>query len=682
MPRIPTYEQQSTPQAALNPGSLDTGGQMVARGLGNIAQGARQVGGSLAYAEEVTRRKDDADSVAETNLDITNGDQKWDQWTIEQQAAQQGDPTGFTGKGLEGFDKYAGEVIGKARTPKAKQFATQQLAQQRSSLSGRWLQWETNKGIDHRANQYRRSIDNQRKAVRTDPSRFDQVLEQQGRVLSELSLPGDVRDKLWEETKQGIASSAVESLVERSPYQALKMLKAEPGKSGSAAVDALSADGLERARDYAQRQVDHLEAKAEAAAARNEARGERALAEMDRQLASGIPATQQMWADWQDRVAGTPAAAGFNDRIKAEREVQHVLRLPIDQQVKFAQDQQARLMTEGGTPQDGANVARLTSAISANVKQLQTDPLLFQQNRTGADVAPLDFSVLSGQGDAKAFADQVRGRVDTITGMRKQYGTQVPIKPLLPQEAAQLGALLQGATPKQATAVYAQLRTAAGSDTAYTAMMNQISPDAPVRAIAGSLAAKQRQMTLQRNWIADDVVATSRDVSATLLEGDAILSDKSEASSKKLFLPETKSLQAEFTRQVGKAFANRPGAADIAFQAVQAYYVGKASQTGRLAKDGTDIDTKLVREAVTASLGTVVDYNGQGEVLAPWGMSEGEFQDKASAAIRARLPEAQRDREGALGLRQEKGTSYYVTQGRNFVTDAKGNPLVINLGAP
>ena len=58
MPRIPTYNQQTTPQAALG-ANLDTGGQSVARGLGSLAQGVQRLTQAGAAREEVLRRKDE-----------------------------------------------------------------------------------------------------------------------------------------------------------------------------------------------------------------------------------------------------------------------------------------------------------------------------------------------------------------------------------------------------------------------------------------------------------------------------------------------------------------------------------------------------------------------------------------------------------------------------------------------
>jgi hypothetical protein len=410
---------------------------------------------------------------------------------------------------------------------------------------------------------------------------------------------------------------------------------------------------------------------------KREANALRALNTIDQQIATGVPATAQMWASWESQVKGTSSESEFKTRLGDEQEVQKVLRQPIGDQVKFVQDQAAALDTGGGTLRQRANLARLNNAVQANVKQLSDAPLLFNANRAGQEVAPLNLAML-GTDDAGITA-QMKDRMATITSMRKTYGQQVQVKPLLPQEASQLSSALATATPEKQTELFASLYNAVHDVQAYKGIMAQIAPDSPVRALAGMLAAKQKTLTLENHWFKPDELAVSGDVAKTMLQGESLLNatktQKGEDGKSKtgLYLPEDKTLQAEFQNYVGAAFAGRTGAAETAFQAVKAYYVGKAAQTGRLAASNQDIDTSLVKESVKAALGTVVDYNGNGEVLAPWGMDENTFEDRAQAALKT----ANIDADVGL-LNQGEGT-YYVRQGRNFLTDKAGKPVVVNV---
>lgn len=436
-----------------------------------------------------------------------------------------------------------------------------------------------------------------------------------------------------------------------------------------------------------------LENRAERLQEKREAAGQRALLQMDTQIASGVPATPAMWANWQSTVKGTEAAPDFKQRMNDETAVQQVLRKPIDEQLKFIQDRESTLESQGGSLRDLANLNRLKGAVQSNVKLMQQEPLIFDANRTGTNVSPINLTALGDPNANSQISAQIQDRMTTLAAMRKQYGNQVPIRPLLPQEAAQLTSALGSASPQQQAQIFGSLRTAAGDDASFKGMMQQIAPDAPVKALAGMLSSKQRNLTLATHWFSPNDVAPSGDVAATMLQGESMLNATKEQKTQdgkptsKIFLPETTQLQADFQDRVGDAFAGRPGAAETAFQAVQAYYVGKAAQTGRLAASKQDIDSGLVKEAITATLGNVVDFNGKGSVLAPWGMTGGDFEDKAYAALTAAgkahgLDESDAAALHNVGLKNIGDGTYYAMQGRNFVLDSKGSPIVVNLNDP
>jgi hypothetical protein len=228
LPRIPQYEQQTTPGAQLVVRNPSTGSNDIARGLAVVTGGARQMGRSLKYVEEVQQRKLEADAKAETHGKLSEFEAQQITGLTERKLAAEGDPAGFTDQLLKDFDEQAGKIVGEARTPDAKQYAQEQLTQLRARLHSSALPWEAEKGIRHRAGQYERSIDSQRIIVRANPEQFDEVLERQGAALNALSLPADVRDELWANTKEAVAASAVESLIDRNPSRALKALRQAP----------------------------------------------------------------------------------------------------------------------------------------------------------------------------------------------------------------------------------------------------------------------------------------------------------------------------------------------------------------------------------------------------------------------------------------------------------------------
>jgi len=433
--------------------------------------------------------------------------------------------------------------------------------------------------------------------------------------------------------------------------------------------------------------ISQIELRQSRQADRREALAERAISQIDQQISTGVPATAEQWTKWNSVVKGTLQEDEFRDRMKNEETVQSVLRKPLDEQVSYIQSATQKLDTEGGSVRDRANLARLTNTVKANIQQFQSAPLLFNANRLGTDIAPLDLTQFASPNGQAQIAGQIQARMATLATMRKEYGS-VAVKPLLPQEAQAMASMLDRGTPAQQVELLGSLRTAIGDPDAYKGALQQISPDHPVIALAGMVATNPKPLTLTTHWFKPNEMLSGRDVAATLLQGERILDatkgQKAEDGKPQtgLYLPNDMALQTSFQSTVGNAFADRADAAQTAYQAVKAYYTGRAAQTGRLASTKADIDTDLVDEAVKAVLGEVDNYKGNGSVLVPWGMPTSEFEDRAHSALITELKARGMPADiaaGDYGLRNRSDATYYVMSGRNYVADPKGQKLVIRL---
>jgi hypothetical protein len=434
--------------------------------------------------------------------------------------------------------------------------------------------------------------------------------------------------------------------------------------------------------------IDRLEDKIRIASDRREARAERALAQWERHTATGIPATPEMRAEWTSLIKGTSVEGELNDLLAGEKEVQETLRKPIGEQLRLVQERKSALMKTGGTTSQAANVARLENAVNQNVALLQKEPLLFVEQRLNTPILPMDVSQIMDPTKQAETAAAFQERAAQIRTVSRRFQARVPMKPFLPQEAAQITTLLAGASRKESAELLAQLRESAGSPDVFKAMMQQVAPDAPVKSFAGLLAANQREMNLGEGWFRADKFVSGKDVAATLLRGEEMLNpskaEKGEdgrSKTAKLYLPSAAQtdLQTKFEAVVGDAFAGREEVANNALQAVQAYYVGRAAELGKLAGDSESVDAALVREAVQATLGAAVDYNGNGKALAPWGMAEDDFEDRVEGAIKAlKLPEDMDIDD--LGITNADGDGRYaLTVGRRIQYDEKGNPIIIDI---
>lgn len=419
---------------------------------------------------------------------------------------------------------------------------------------------------------------------------------------------------------------------------------------------------------------------------------ERAVGAITRQIEAAVPVTVEAWQHLRTKVEGTAYAADFNALVNQEREVQKVLRLPMGQQEAYVQQREASLMHEGGTMADKANLQRIKSTIETNRKELEQAPLLAAQRLMGRKFEPLNPADLLEPGGTHRAASLFADRAATLEAMSNQFGARVGQRPLLPQEKAGLVSALDLATPSQSATLFGALRAAIDDDGTYRAAMQQLAPDSPVKARAGILAAAGKHITLQDNFITDDVRVPGAKIAQTMLAGETILNrtkkQKAEdGQARTLFAPPREAFSQSFADTVGDLYRGRPGAQEQDLQAAYAYYVGKAAELGKTS-DGA-VDEALAKEAVTATLGAVIDMNGQGRVTAPVGMSASAFEAKAREQFaqevrRRNLPAAMLNEwphYGLMGYRRD-GTYVLTVGGQPVVDPATRAPLIIDLDPP
>ncbi|PAA05245.1 hypothetical protein [Pseudomonas fragi] len=507
-----------------------------------------------------------------------------------------------------------------------------------------------------------------------DPTKVDGHRQKMGAVLDSRAQRLGLSPEAAEAEKLKFNSSLNSDVLQRhandDPYAAQKLLKQYEG--------AMTADDLVRVGGMIENKVDRLQQKAEMAQLRNEAKAERTLGKINAQISSGIPATDEMWKQWGSQVRGTPAQAEFNELIKQEVDTQKILRLPIDQQITAINAKTAKLQTEGGTVTDATNLNRLSRAVDASAKMMSDSPVDYFQQRLGGDVTPIDLN-------SPDLGAVLTDRVSAIQGMQQKFGSTVAMKPLLPQEAKQISAQLAEMSPEQQSQLFATLHSAMGDDKAYSGAMQQIAPDSPIRALTGLLAGKQRSMITNTNWFRPDDVVTSGDVAKTMALGESILNKSktekgADGKGASFPLPKQADFQLELNKQLGNVFAGQPQSYQLAAQAVKSYYTGAAAEKGNVSGE---VDRSLLRQAIKASVGEVVDFNG-GETLAPWGMPGHTFRDVATerlvGTMKAQgMSEADIATADALTLRQYKDGIYYVMQGQQFKYGTDGKPLMVNI---
>lgn len=427
---------------------------------------------------------------------------------------------------------------------------------------------------------------------------------------------------------------------------------------------------------------------------KREAQAERALAKAQSQIEAGVPLSADAWVNLRTMVQGTPSSVGFTELVQAERDTQRMLRLPIDQQERYVQQRETDLMQNGGTMADAANLKRVRAAVETNKKALESEPLVAAQRLFGKEPTQVPFAALLEPGGPTAVSAIFEDRSNTLGAMRKQFGNRVGLKPLLPQESAELLRTLDVAGPNGSAKIFGALRAAIDNDEIYLAAMRQIAPDSPVKAHAGMLMAMGASVTTAHNLVAADVVTNTRQIAETMLAGELIVNrsrgDKSnDGSGKSLFIPGRQEFSDAFVSAAGDLYRGRPTAQEADLQAAFSYYVGKAAQTGRLSRDSKDVDGALLKEAISATLGNLVDVNGNGKVKAPIGMPTDEFDVRVrkafNEAVRTQgLPATVAQRFGDYGLLNYRRDGQYMLTlgGLPVISPKDGEPVVIDLTPP
>lgn len=670
--RIPQYQRRVGPEVTGAPrvaqASVDASG--LARGLSSLA-------GDLTDIHQ--REMREANQTA-----VLNADNQLGSWQNE--AIFNPETGAFTKKGqaalnvtkttLDQFDQQRETIASGLANEQQRQMFTQAALQRRSSLQGQLGGYEFDQ-----QQKFKNQVDEAAKAMAMNTAALNYsdpkiIAESHARIDGILQLQAqrngwapEVLEANRTKATSDMYSDILKRQASQDPYKAQAALKQYQ--------QYLTADDLTQVGSSIDGKVERLQQKAEMAQLRAEARGERALGKISAQITSGVPATDEMWANWANQVKGTPAAAEFNELRKQEVATQQVLRQPIDQQVAYVTKLQAELQNNGGTVAQASNLNRLGRAIETNAKMMAEAPLDYFQQRLGGGVEPIDLN-------SDSLPAVLSDRVSAIQGMRQKFGPTVAMKPLLPQEAKALSAQLEQMSPDQQSQLFGTLHAAMGDDKAYAGAMQQIAPDSPVRALAGMLAGKQRSLTTGTHWFRPDDVVSSGDVAKTMALGESILNkskaQKGQDGGGKFPIPEQTDFQSSLNSNLGTIFAGQPQSYALAAQAVKSYYTGAAAESGNISGK---LDNDLMKKAIKATVGEVVDYNGT-KTLAPWGMPSDTFKNAAQQAlVQTMKAQGMSDQDvaaaSALTLRQARDGVYYVMQGNQYKYGADGKPLMINV---
>lgn len=419
--------------------------------------------------------------------------------------------------------------------------------------------------------------------------------------------------------------------------------------------------------------ISRIEQHNEMLATKREVRAMNTLQDIERQNASGIPPTPDMIDNWKTIGSGTAAAGNIEAKIEQGQQIQQFLKVPIEQQQATIQQMETNLMQNGGSVQDKTNLDSLRRVFDANKKNLTESPLIYAQERLGAQVEPIDFNSVMMPGNEAGLSSTLRDRMETVQSLQKKHGAEVKSTLLLPQEVDAFKAQLTGMTPDKQRDFLGKLNAATGGGKEYKALMQQIAPDDPVTAFAGIAASKQNSVEVEAPgviWGKGSSLPT-RDISNTVLTGKRVLEESKGA----VTMPGDKDFSADFDEYVGEGFNGQPAAKAAAKDVALAYYAGAVSA-------GVDPETAL-NESKRAAVGVVVEHNSK-KVIVPYGMDSGSFAGAAKTAFTQSLkagglPETLADEFDDYDLESKGNGVYLVKIGNQYLADAQKKPLKINM---
>lgn len=395
-----------------------------------------------------------------------------------------------------------------------------------------------------------------------------------------------------------------------------------------------------------------------------ETRAERALTQMDRQAATGVPPTPADQQRWRSITAGTSVAGEYGTRIQEMNQVQDLLRQPPAVAQQYIDKQRQQMQSNGATVAQQANLNRLQTAVDNNIKLMRENPLTFNAMRTGSDVAPLDVSGVTTPEGQKKLGDQIAERFDVVNSVRKAYGPEVARNPWKPEEQTMLASLLANADDGTKLQVLGAIVASSPSGADAAAAIKPIAGDQPITVLAG--------MAQFRGLKGPD----GTDVPKTLLAGAKVLTDKSTP------MPKDNLFRESFNEHVGNSLTPGTPQREQAYVAYKSLYAGMAGPKG-VKHDGPspEIDSKLSDQAIALATGGVGERAGA-KVIKPYGMSDDDFNNSVDMQIEgmakaSKIPVSQLEDMPLMPVPGKEGSYYLLNAGRVQIDPDTQKPIMV-----
>lgn len=307
----------------------------------------------------------------------------------------------------------------------------------------------------------------------------------------------------------------------------------------------------------------------------------------------------------------------------------------------------------------------VVTAANQVIKQRQADPVQF--SLAAGQTKPIDMS------NQNNFGQSIALRAAQAADLAKAYGT--PLTFFSKEEANQIGTFFRDAPVSQQSAYLDTIRQSTGGGQVYMSALQQISANAPSAAVAGILMDKPGMLLAQKNTFNTDISVSPADASQLILSGSAARRGTKDV--KGMAMPKDSDMRSDFVDTVKDAFAGDSEGASMAYEIAKDYYAGVMAKKGAF---DTELDTDVWTQAINVATGGIYDYNGQGNILLPWGMSTETFDKQVNNSWKEQVIDAGiKAPPGQYGLQSYGDSQYLVKLGTGYLLKDDGTPVVIDL---
>lgn len=294
--------------------------------------------------------------------------------------------------------------------------------------------------------------------------------------------------------------------------------------------------------------------------------------------------------------AGTSAAPAVQELVRSQAAVAGFASLPLSQQTATIERRRAAGSTPGvGVSADQEQVTAAMERIrEGSIRAYAENPWTAAQERGVIERAPaIQMNDLAG---AQAVLAERMKQIATV-----EAAAERKISPLQPQEAEQIGRLVQALPPDQQSAALATFGKMIGDADRLAALARQI--DAKDKVLGTAMIIGDLQTT------------QGRYLSELVIKGARAIKDKS------ITMDERKETgwRGAIANEIGDAFPNQ----EVREKMIDAAYYVQAG----FAAEGGGAD---IRRAVRMVAGRIVDRNGS-RIPLPRGMEEGDFEKRISS---------------------------------------------------